>query len=233
TVILERIIDIFALSFSVIVSILIYNGDLLNDVSWLKLSLNIVFIGNTLVILLIFAMVIFKEKFTNLLVKLTRKISVRLADKINYLFETLTTGLSSLRGGKNYFMTFLLTVIIMLVYALNSWVAFKMIGMDSLREVTFSMAWILMTISAFGIIIPTPGGTGSYHLITISVLTGIFSFGDEISSAYAILTHFISYVIFIFAALFFISIINRARVKEGKPKLNFLNVIKKMDEEDI
>ena len=46
--------------------------------------------------------------------------------------------------------------------------------------------------------IPTPGATGSYHLIVISVLVGIFNFSNEISGAYALLTHATTYILFIF-----------------------------------
>ncbi len=233
TVILERIIDILALSFSVLISVLIYGGDLYTEISWLEYTLNIVFIANGILIILIFLLVIFKERFTAVLLKMTNVFSEKISLKLQYIFDTLIEGLASLKGWKNYFMTFFLSVVIMLVYAFNSWIAFKMVGMDSIKEVTYGMAWILMTISAFGIIIPTPGGTGSYHLITISVLVTIFSFDQEISSAYAILTHIISYVIFIFSAFFFIYIINKKRVEEGKPKLNFLNVIKSMDSEEL
>lgn len=233
TVILERIIDILALAFSVMISVLIYSGDLYSEVSWLKYSLSVVFIANGALIILILLLVILKERFSNIILTLAGKISEKLAEKLGYIFNTLITGLSSLRGMKNYFLTFVLTVLIMLVYAFNSWIAFKMLGMDSIKEVTYGMAWILMTISAFGIIIPTPGGTGSYHLITISVLTGLFAFNQEISSAYALLTHFISYVIFIGSAFFFIHVINKKRAEEGKRKLNFWNVIKKMDDEEL
>jgi uncharacterized membrane protein YbhN (UPF0104 family) len=88
------------------------------------------------------------------------------------------------------------------------------------------MAWILMTISAFGIIIPTPGGTGSYHAIIILVLTTLFSFSQEISAAYAILTHIISYVSFILSTVFFTYFINKRQVKKGGKKENFLSVFK-------
>lgn len=233
TVILERIIDILALAFSVMISVLVYSGDLYSEIPWLKYSLNVVFIGNGIIILMIFLLIILKEKFSKAIVFFAGKISENLANKLDYIFDTLIKGLSSLRGTKNYIITFLLTILIMVVYALNSWVAFKMLGMDSIKEVTFAMAWIFMTISAFGIIIPTPGGTGSYHLITISVLTTVFGFGQEISSAYALLTHFISYVIFIASMFFFIHIINKQRSEQGLPKLNLINVIKKMDSEEI
>ena len=61
--------------------------------------------------------------------------------------------------------------------------------MEATGRVTFTMAWIVMTISSFSAMIPTPGGTYPYHLISIFVLTQLFKFGIEVSAAYALLTH--------------------------------------------
>ena len=83
-----------------------------------------------------------------------------------------------------------------------------------------------MTISAFGIIIPTPGGTGTYHFIAISVLVGLFTYTEVAASAYAILTHTASMVVFIISMFLFMGYINYKRGKMGLPKENFYSVIK-------
>jgi hypothetical protein len=81
-----------------------------------------------------------------------------------------------------------------------------------------------MTISAYGVIIPTPGGTGSYHIISIFVLTQLYNFEYELSAAYALLTHFLSYVIFIGSTVVIIYFINKINEKKGMKKENFLSV---------
>ena len=76
-----------------------------------------------------------------------------------------------------------------------------MLDMQSMYKVTFEMGWILMSISAIGVVIPTPGATGSYHALAINTLVLLFGFGETISAAYAFLTHIISYFLFIVVAL--------------------------------
>ncbi len=99
-----------------------------------------------------------------------------------------------------------------------------MLGMEKITEITFSMAWVFMTISAYGVLIPTPGGTGSYHIISIFVLSQLYSFNYEVSAAYAILTHFIQYVVFIISTILIIVIVNKFRASKGENKENFLSV---------
>jgi len=226
TIVVERIIDLLSLGISIIISVMIYSGDLYKDVDWLKSAL---IFGLTVIfgiIILLYFIVRFKEKFYNAIVKFIGKFSASLAEKSAEAFHTLTVGFASLRTWKSYVLTFIFTVLVMLAYGYNSYVGFYLLGMNEIQTVTFGMAWILMTISAFGIIIPTPGGTGSYHAINILVLTTLFSFGQDISAAYAILTHMISYVLFILSTVFFTYYINRRQVKKGGKKENFLSVFK-------
>lgn len=226
TIVVERIIDILSLGVSVLISVMIYSGDLYKDVSWLGSALILGMIAIAMLIILLYLTVRFKENFYNAIVKFIGKFSEGAAQKAADAFHTLTEGFASLRTWQSYVYTFILTVLIMLVYGYTSYVGFYMLHMNEMQTTTFGMAWILMTISAFGIIIPTPGGTGSYHAINILVLVNLFGFGQEISAAFAILTHLISYVVFILSTIFFTYYINKRQVKRGGSKENFLTVFK-------
>lgn len=63
------------------------------------------------------------------------------------------------------------------------------------------MGWVLMSISSIGVIIPTPGSTGSYHTLAKSTLVLLYGFGETVSAAYAFLTHIISYILFILTSV--------------------------------
>ena len=206
TVIVERVIDIIFLGLSVIVAALIYSGNLYLSFPWLKTTLYITSALIAVFLVFILMVVRFKEKFYGAIVKLLGRISEKLAHKAGYIFKMLTEGFASLKGTRNYVLTFLLSVLIMLFYALNAYVGMIMIG---LPHVTFAMAWILMSISAIGVVIPTPGGTGSYHALAKSALVLLFGYGEVISLAYAFLTHIISYLLFIILSLIIFFVLNR------------------------
>jgi uncharacterized membrane protein YbhN (UPF0104 family) len=114
----------------------------------------------------------------------------------------------------------------MLLYGMTAYIGFYILHMEQIHEVDFAMAWIVMTISAFGVIIPTPGATGSYHLIVISVLVGLYNFSTEISGAYALLTHAITYFLFILFTIVMSIIINKRQARLGLPVANFISVFK-------
>ena len=231
TIIVERVIDIMSLFISVLISVFIYSGDLYEEVAWLKSTM---YLGSVIILLIavmIILIVKLKEKFYNVILKVIGKVSSKAADKLGYIFAMMVDGFSSLKGTKNYILTIFYSALIMVVYGLTSYFGFFMLHLDSYQEVTYGMAWILMTISAFGIVFPTPGGTGSYHAIVIFVLVSIFKFSEEISAAYALLTHLISYITFIFSTVLFIYFINRKQHKSGSTKENFLSVFKMTKDE--
>lgn len=224
TVVIERIIDIGAFAFASLLSVSIFPGNLFSEVIWLKTSLIIGFAAIFIVSLLIVFMVKYEQKFGPVIVKLLSKLSKKLASKFDELFSTLIDGLSSIQDLKTILLITIYTGLILVLYGLNSYVGFFMLDMQKYGSINFAMAWVFMTISAYGVIVPTPGGTGSYHIISIFVLTQLYSFNYELSAAYALLTHFISYVIFIGTTVGVIYIINKSRAKKGIKKENFFTV---------
>lgn len=226
SIIVERVIDVLILGFSVLVSVIIYPGNLYSEISWLRSALFFGFLGIFLIIAVLVFIVKMKHKFYDWIVRFVGRFSPKVADKLSHIFEMLVNGFSTIKGWKNYIGVIILSALIMLSYGLTSYLGFYVLKFDSVYEVSFGMAWVVMTISAFGVIIPTPGGTGSYHFIVKAVLVGLFGFTQEAGSAYALLTHTASIIIFVLSMYFFIVYINNYRVKQGFPKETFFSVIK-------
>ncbi|MFN3693812.1 MAG: lysylphosphatidylglycerol synthase transmembrane domain-containing protein, partial [Ignavibacterium sp.] len=201
TVILERIIDIIALAVSVLVAIIFSTENIRDSFPWL---LTTVYISGALIILfilLLYLILKFEERFSRWIIKILNRFSHSLADKVAYIFSMLTQGFFSLKGRKNYYITFMLSALIIIVYALTSYVGLLMLNMQHIQPVTLKMGWVLMSISSIGVIIPTPGSTGSYHTLAKSTLVLLYGFGETVSAAYAFLTHIISYILFILTAV--------------------------------
>ncbi len=209
TVIVERVIDILALGLAVLVSAFVWSSSLYESFPWLKSTLYISAIFMIVILALIYFSVKFKEKFYGAILKIIGKLSVKLSERLGYIFEMLIQGFTSLKGTKNYFFTVALTIILLLVYACGAFLGFYMLDM---QNVTFTMGWVLMSISAIGVVIPTPGATGSYHALAKSTLVLLFGFGETISAAYAFLTHIVSYILFILTALIMFLILNKQHI---------------------
>lgn len=211
TVILERVIDIISLGLSVIIALFLTSVNLSEKFPWLITSLYVMAVFILLSIIILTLILKSKEKFSEIIIKLVGKISPKLASKTAYIFMMLAEGFSSLKGGNNYFWTFFLTLVITLTYAYGSYAGMFMLDMQSIQPITFAMGWIIMSISSIGVIIPTPGSTGSYHTLAKSTLVLIFGFGETISAAYAFLTHIIGYILFIVTALIMFFVVNKQK----------------------
>jgi uncharacterized protein (TIRG00374 family) len=209
TVIVERVIDIIALGTAVLISAFLWGSNLYETFPWLESTL---YISALLMLAIIFAIVLsvkLKERFYGVLIKFVGKISQKFAEKLAYIFEMLIQGFTSLKGTRNYILTIITTIVLLLVYALTSYIGFFMLDMQTSREVTYTMGWVVMSISAIGVVIPTPGATGSYHALAMSTLVLLFGFSETISAAYAFLTHIISYFLFIATALLMFFLFNK------------------------
>ncbi len=211
TVILERVIDIMFLGFSVLVALIFYSNRIMTSFPWLQDTLYITFFFIIVVFLSFYLAIKHKEKFYNVVVKFLGRFSQKFAHKVAYIFQMLGDGFGSLKGTKNYIYTFTLSALIMILYALSSYIGFFMVGMQSIKPVSFQMAWVFMSISAIGVVIPTPGGTGSYHALAKSTLVLLFGFSEVVSLAYAFLTHIITYFLYVFSGLIVFLIMNKQR----------------------
>ncbi|OGU70334.1 MAG: hypothetical protein A2V93_11560 [Ignavibacteria bacterium RBG_16_34_14] len=209
TIILERVIDVIFLGFAVIIAILIYSESLLLNFPWLQSTLYFTIIFISLIIFLFYMAIRHREKFNNFVVRFFSRFSEKLAHKIADMIQMLGEGFSSLKGGKNYLISFLLSALLIILYAFGSYVGFFIVGLQNIKEVNYQMGWIVMSISAIGIVIPTPGGTGSYHTLAKSTLVLLFGFGEAISLAYAFITHIISYFFAIFFSLIIFFVLNK------------------------
>jgi len=208
-IILERIIDVLFLCLSIFISALIWSEDLYFRLPWLKTSLYISLFGIAALVIFLFLVIRYKENFYGVLVKMMGKMSEKFAHKTAHIFEMLIEGFKSLKGTRNYILTFFLSIVIMLLYAYSSYIGFFTLGMNTIKPVSYQMAWVLMSISGIGVLIPTPNGTGSYHTLIKTALVMLFGFSEVISLSYAFLTHFISYVVFIFVGLISFLILNK------------------------
>jgi glycosyltransferase 2 family protein len=208
TVIIERVIDVIFLGLTLLLSVYL-SKDLFVSFPWLKSTLYITFFLMVIAIVFLYLTIRLKEKFYNVIIKLVSRFSVKVAAKAAHIFGMLTEGFASLKGTRNYVLTILLSCGIMFVYALTTYIGFYTLGMQNMGiPVNFKLGWILMSISAIGAVIPTPGGTGSYHALAKSVLL-LFGFTVNVSLAYAFLTHIISFFLIIILALISFFLLNK------------------------
>jgi len=96
--------------------------------------------------------------------------------------------LSLTRTGKPYKMT-LLTVAMWLCYGLMAYMPFILLGQDVTYGIGPVQAWGIMLIGALGVVVPSPGGIGTFHFVTIQSLGLLFAMPGTDAATYALLAH--------------------------------------------
>ncbi len=125
------------------------------------------------------------------------------ARKIVPLLASFREGIATLRTAPKRGTLIGLTLAIWGLYGLLGYLPLVMltaVGGDTLAatyELTLVDGWCIMLIGGLGLIVPTPGGIGSYHYVTILALTAIYGVAEQGASTYAILSHGFQLVLYV------------------------------------
>ena len=71
-------------------------------------------------------------------------------------------------------------------YLLVTYLPLQMFGIESLG---LSDSWVLLMVGTVGMSVPSPGGVGSYHFVTIRTLGTLFGVAAAPATAYAVFSH--------------------------------------------
>jgi uncharacterized membrane protein YbhN (UPF0104 family) len=82
-------------------------------------------------------------------------------------------------------------------YSLMAYVPLRMLDLAGPYGLTLVDGWILMAIGALGMLVPTPGGIGSYHYVTREALVHFYGVPAEAALTYAVLAHAAQFVFYI------------------------------------
>ena len=172
-VLVERVIDFIILFFCIIVC-LIYKWNIVinlisnsNYFSWILTT-------NTLiVVLLILGLILFSFSLKEKFIKFKSFVWIK-----KYLFK-IKEGIYAIFSVKEKKLFALYTILIWLCYLLMTYVCFWCF--QSMQNFSLLDGLLIMTIGGIGMVIPTPGGMGSYHG---AVYIGLFFvLGQEASVA--------------------------------------------------
>ncbi len=126
------------------------------------------------------------------------------SSRLGRILDTFRDGLLAVtRTGRSGTIT-TLTAAMWLSYSFMAWVPFAMLGYTQTFGISPLEAWGLMIIGSFGVVLPAPGGIGTYHVITVESLGLLHAMPSSEAATYALLTHtgqMIIYVLAGFAAL--------------------------------
>jgi len=203
TVVMERLIDF--LSFIVLVTFIpfAYSGPLTEQFPWLVETSVIVSVVTLFAISCILILLSRRDFVFRLFGFLTRWIPKPTAEKIEQIAHKFLDGFLFLKEPKHYAMIILTSILVWLLYIIMMWVAFFSFQEMNNSLLDFSAALVLQAMSSIGVAIPTPGATGSYHLITIQSLTRLYGINETVARSYATLTHAVGFLGVVVVGLYY------------------------------
>ena len=76
-----------------------------------------------------------------------------------------------------------------LTYGLMAYIPILMFDLQSSVNLSYWDGLAIMFIGVLGILVPTPGGAGSFHYITVLTLTAVYGIAQSDAGAYAVFVH--------------------------------------------
>ena len=192
TVLVERIFDI--LSFLVVVALipLFYSGPLTQVFPWLNALGLWVTVATFAVLGLFTFLMIRRDVVVRILGRLTRRLSARHARQVEHITHSFLDGFLFLKEPKHYFMITVLSILVWVFYIIMMYFPFR--AFAGTAQLGWDASLVVQAISSIGFIVPTPGGTGSYHYFVIETLTRLYGVNDEVARSYATVTHAIGFI---------------------------------------
>jgi len=101
-----------------------------------------------------------------------RWLQSRPGKKIRAMLQGFGEGLRSIRHLKHPGLFAFHSLNIWLMYYLMNWLGFQAFGPT--EQLGFSAALVIFVAGSIGMVIPSPGGMGTYHLLITAALTGLY-----------------------------------------------------------
>ena len=188
TIVTERILDFVGLSLLILLTILVYPVDWINQ----KIIIGVVILSLTAFVFVFY----FKEineifLFDLKKIRLLQKSTVL---KIIEILERLINGAVAIRSTNKVMLIFLYTVLIWLMYCFSTYFALLSIGIS----IKWYEVCVLMISTSLAISVPAaPAYVGTYHATVVYVLTTFFFINQLDAQASAIIIHGVGTIPFI------------------------------------
>ncbi len=201
TIVLERVFDIFIVGVLLFISYVLYADTLTASFPELIATTTpiiIIFI----VALVFFIAAVLNEKVHHFIERVIAKMPKKIAAAVIKLFKTFTDGLRGLNrrsalpllGG---------TAVVWFLYWLSMYAFMLTLPSAEFGAIGFGGTTLLLTLSAIAVVIPTPGGLGTYHYFISQTLILVFAIGSSRAVAFATLSHFAPYIVVTILGIFY------------------------------
>lgn len=193
TIVIERVSDLFGMVIFGLASLFLFQDQLERAFPGMTSKMNAIF-GITTILLAVCIAIFANEHRTAALIRwMVRPLPVRFKEKVHHAGHAFAQGMQGIKS--RAFLSFVVgTIGIWCLYALSMYFSFFAFDEPAIRDAGLVAAIMLQFLSGIAFVVPTPGGTGSYHAILSQALIIMFGVTKPTALAYVTLTHGANYI---------------------------------------
>ena len=207
TVVVERIMDFFWLIVFIGLALIIQRESINEAFPSLEIASILVLALSTAALIALLILSVYKERAVRLIRPgLESLFPAQLAARTLNLLNTFIEGLGSLQNPLAYVQIVVSSLLLNTGYVLIIYYTFMSMELSTTYGLGFYAAVVIMAISSLGVVVPTPGGMGSYHIAFALPLQQIYGLPEIEALACATLAHALATLTYLFIggpALFF------------------------------
>ncbi|HJP30738.1 MAG: lysylphosphatidylglycerol synthase transmembrane domain-containing protein [Candidatus Latescibacteria bacterium] len=193
TIVVERVIDVLWLLILIAASAALLPGQIEEAFPGIRLGAMVALALSVAAVTGLVIVSAYRERGVEFVYRLLAKVSERLARPIADLLSQFIHGLQALRNPSAYVEILLSSLLLNLGYALITWFSFAAFGYhEDPWHLGGRAAIVVMAISSIGVVVPLPGGIGSYHLFYGRSLHLLFAIPLASTMACATVVHAVS-----------------------------------------
>jgi uncharacterized protein (TIRG00374 family) len=200
TIVVERLIDIFALLMLMGLALVVFPFP-----GWVQKS------GVIMLVLVaaLFALLLLMKKYRRQTLavsgRLTGFLPAAVSRKINELLDQFLNGIVALKSAGHYLLVGILSIAIWVCYALTIQLLFYAFGFIGLYHLPWTAALVALVITTISVVVPSsPGYVGSYHYLC-QLSLGLFAIPKGPALSYAFVLHAINIFPVFLLGLFILS----------------------------
>ena len=199
TILVERAIDMLTLLIFLGGVLYVSRDRVVAAFPWME-GVALLALAATVGILVLFALLsVYGDRALNVMRLPVRWVSRSFADRLTGILRSLFQGLGGVHATSGYVGILVSSILLNLAYILTSYATFFAFGFPSRYDLGFYDAVVVLVISTIGVIIPTPGGTGTYHYFCSKTLNVVCGVPLTDALAYATAMHGLAFLTYLFA----------------------------------
>jgi uncharacterized protein (TIRG00374 family) len=192
TMLIDRMLDLALLVFLLGSCLLVLPKDLLASMPWLVPGGVGILVSTVIGLLVLPHVGAFLKKILGLPLIISR-LPEKLREKLGELAEQFDTGTQALKSPVKYPIIAVLSFLIWFCYWLNFYVMVFAFNLQD--KIDALKCLIIFTIGSIGVLIPTPGSVGGFHVLVSKGMAMTANVPPDQALAYATLLHFLSFVL--------------------------------------